>query len=147
MRFRALWTLTVILAMQGRALCQTDASVDLVRKYLVARNATMQIDATAQDIEKTLEFCSDDIVYEHPAAKARIEGKNKLQAGMASYLGLTRDARYKVEILASNRDVVIATVSRNFLSRQEDGSWVKGERSNITVFEIESGKIRRILDY
>ncbi len=107
----------------------------------------MQLNATPQDIEKTLDLCSENIVYEHPAAKARIEGKKQMRAGKASYLGLTKDPKYSVRILSSNRDVVIATVSRTFLSKQDDGSWKAGERSNITVFEIEEGKIRRILDY
>jgi hypothetical protein len=147
MLLRTLSTLIVILSLQCPALCQTDANVDLVRRYLVARNAIMQLDATPQNIEKALEFCSDDIVYEHPAAKAKIEGKQKMRAGMASYLGLTKDAKYGAKIDAGNRDVVIATVSRTFLSRQDDGSWKPGDRTNITIFEIEKEKIRRILDY
>jgi hypothetical protein len=31
--------------------------------------------------------------------------------------------------------------------KQENGIWTPGKRSNITVFEVERGKIARILDY
>jgi hypothetical protein len=147
MQLRTLRTLLVILSFQSLALCQDLSARDVVRKYLVAQNDSMQLNATPQDIERTLDYCSDDIVYEHPAAKAKIEGKDKMRAGKASYLGLTKDAKYRVKILSSNRNVVIATVSRTFLSKEEDGSWKPGKRSNITVFEIEKGKIHRILDY
>jgi ketosteroid isomerase-like protein len=147
MQLRTLRTLLAILSLQSLALCQDVSARDVVRRYLEAQNASMQLNATPQDIERTLDLCSDDIVYEHPAAKAKIEGKNKMRAGKASYLGLTKDAKYKVKILSSKRDVVVAMVSRRFLSRQDDSSWKPGQRSNITVFEIEDGKIRRILDY
>jgi len=139
--------LLALLASRSLVLCEADSARDIVRKFLVAQNAGMQLNATPQEIEKTLGYCSDDVVYEHPAAKARIDGKDKMRAGMTSYLGLTKNARYRARILSSNRDVVIATVSRTFLAKQDDGSWKAGERSNITVFEIEEGKIRRILDY
>ena len=147
MQLRTLRTLLVILWLQSLALCQDISARDVVRKYLVAQNDSMQLNATPQDIERTLDHCSDDLVYEHPAAKAKIEGKDKIRAGKVSYLGLTKDAKYRVKILSSNRDVVIATVSRTFLSKEEDGSWKPGKRINITVFEIEKGKIHRILDY
>src|ERR1700722_15808364 len=96
-------TLLAILAVQGLALCQDFSVRDVVRKYLAAQNASMHLNATPQDIEKTLDLCSENIVYEHPAAKARIEGKKQMPAGKASYLGLTKDAKYSVRILSSNR--------------------------------------------
>lgn len=147
MRLRTLFTLLAIMAMQIVALCQADSARGLVREYLAAQNVSMQLNATSQDIEKMLNVFSDDIVYEHPAAKTIIEGKNKMRAGKASYLGLTKDAKYSVKILSSKNDVVIAIVSMTFLSKQDDGNWKPGHRSNITVFEIDEGKIRRILDY
>jgi ketosteroid isomerase-like protein len=147
MQLGTLRTLLAFLSLQSLALGQDVSARDVVRKYLVAQNASMQLDATPQDIEKTLDLCSENIVYEHPAANARIEGKKQMRAGKASYLGLTKDTKYSVKILSSNRDVVIATVSMTFRSKQDDGSWKPGERSNITVFEVEKGKIRRILDY
>jgi hypothetical protein len=74
-------------------------------------------------------------------------GKEKARAGMSGYLGETKDATYTLQILASNSHVVVAQIEQRFLMEQENGSWTPGKRSNITVFEVERGKIARILDY
>lgn len=107
----------------------------------------MQLNATSSDVEKVLNFCTDDFVYEHPAAKAKIQGKDKVRAGMSGYFGLTKDVTYQSQILASNQNVVVAKVEIQFSAKKEDGTWKPGSRTNITVFEIENGKINRILDY
>jgi len=120
---------------------------ELVRQYVQARSQTMQQNASSMDIERALSFCAEDFVYEHPAVGARIAGKDKVRAGMSGYLGETKDATYTLQILASNPDVVVAREDQRFLAKQENGSWAAGRRSNITVFEIKGGKIRRILDY
>jgi len=124
-----------------------NAAEDLVRQYVRARSQTMQENASSRDVERALSFCAEGFVYEHPSAGARIEGKEKVRSGMSAYLGETRNATYSLRILASNPHVVVAQVDQRFLARQENGSWVPGKRSNITVFETEGGKIRRILDY
>jgi hypothetical protein len=129
------------------ALCREKSSEDLVRQYVRARSQTMQGDASLRDVERALSFCTEAFVYEHPSAGARIEGKQKVRSGMTGYLGQTRDATYTLQILASNPHVVVAQVQQQFLVKQENGSWVPGKRSNITVFEIDRGKISRILDY
>jgi len=131
------------IAAQGRG----RAAEELVRQYVQARSQTMQEGASSRDVERTLSFCTEDFVYEHPAAGARIEGKEKVRAGMSGYFGETKNATYALRILASNPNVVVAQVDQRFLAKQEDGSWKPGKRSNITVFEIEGAKIRRILDY
>ena len=137
----------VLMLIRVPCLCQEMTAEELVRQYLLARNETMQANASKETIDKALAYCDDDVVYENPAAKARIEGKSTMRIGMSAYLGETRDARYEVQVLASNSDVVIARVERSFLAKQDDGSWKPGKRSNIAVFEIDHGKIKRILDY
>ena len=127
--------------------CQQTTTEELVRQYLQARNETMQENASKGTIEKALAYRDDDVVYEHPAAKTRIEGKSTMRMGMSAYLGETKDARYEVQVLATNASVLIARIDRSFLAEQDDGSWKPGNRSNITVFEIGDGKIKRILDY
>ena len=107
----------------------------------------MALSADSKTIERALAYCDDDLVYEHPAAKARIDGKDKVRAGMTGYLGLTKDPHYEIRILADRPDVVVAEVDQRFLVKQDDGSWKQGQRSNLTVFEISNGKIRRIIDY
>jgi ketosteroid isomerase-like protein len=125
---------------------QTDA-LTLVRAYVEARNQTMGAAADSKTIERALAYCGDDLVYEHPAVKARIEGKQEIRAGMMGYLGQTKNPSYQIRIIANRADVVVAQVHQRFLVKQDDGSWRPGIRSNLTVFEIANGKIQRILDY
>jgi hypothetical protein len=123
------------------------AAEELVRQYVQARSQTMQERASSRDVERALSFCAEGFVYEHPSAGARIEGKDKVRAGMSGYLGETKNAAYMLRILASNSHVVVAQIDQGFLGKEKDGSWKPGKRSNITVFEIAGGKIARILDY
>jgi ketosteroid isomerase-like protein len=139
--------LLLLFVFQTAASCEERPEVKLVQAYLEARVATMQLDSSVKDVDKVLAFCADDFVYEHPAAKARIAGKDNVRAGMTGYLGLTRNTTYSFQLLSSNRDVVIGKVDMKFTAKEDDGTWKPGARSNITVFEIENGKIKRILDY
>jgi hypothetical protein len=129
------------------ALDQDRDAEELVRQYVGARSHTMQETASSSDIERFLWFYSERFVYEHPSAGARIVGKEKSRAGMSGYLGETKNPTYTLQILASNSHVVVAQVDQQFLMKQENGIWTPGKRSNITVFEVERGKIARILDY
>ncbi|HJW99152.1 MAG TPA: nuclear transport factor 2 family protein [Terriglobales bacterium] len=124
-----------------------ELEIALVRKYLQARVQTMQVDASESDIDKALTYCTDDVVYEHPAFKAKTEGKENLRRGMAGYLGETKNASFRMGRTLGNKDVVVAEVEMKFLAKQEDGSWKAGGRKNISVFEIENGKIKRIIDH
>src|SRR5438132_13495560 len=91
--------------------------IGLVRKYLQARVQTMQANATVSDIDKALAFCTDDVVYEHPAVKAKAEGKEKLRQGMAGYLGETKEATFKLGRVIANKNVVVAAVEMTFLAK------------------------------
>jgi hypothetical protein len=139
--------LLVALSFAIVALGQDREAEELVRQYVGARSQTMREPASSSDIERVLSFCDERFVYEHPSAGARIVGKEKARAGMSGYLGETKNATYTLQILASNSHVVVAQVDQLFLMKQENGIWTPGKRSNITVFEVERGKIARILDY
>jgi ketosteroid isomerase-like protein len=143
-----LFTVCTAIAVLGQQSSSAEQPArELVNKYLQARIQTMQGDAKESDIDKALAFCTDDVVYEHPAAKAKTEGKPKLKQGMAGYLGETKDASFRLGRVLANKNVVMAEVKMKFLAKEEDGSWKSGGRNNLTVFEIEDGKIKRILDY
>ncbi len=146
---RRLIDVVLLLAVTSSAAAQgrDRAAEDLIRQYVEARSQALQENASSRDVESALSFCAEDFVYEHPAVGARIEGKEKVRSGMSGYLGETKNATYTLRILASNADVVVARVDQRFLAKQENGSWLPGKRSNITVFEIEDRKIKRILDY
>jgi hypothetical protein len=144
---RLLGIVLLVLLLPFTAHSQNRPAEELVRQYLRARSQTMQESASMRDIEVALSFCTERFLYEHPAAGARIEGKEKARLGMSGYLGETKQATYTLRILASNSRVVVARVDQKFWAKQENGGWAPGKRTNITVFEIESGKIARILDY
>jgi hypothetical protein len=140
----------VIVPADSADAAQADESVaaqHVVKDYLLARIQTMQLEASAADIDRALAFCTDDVVYEHPAFKAKNEGKEKLKQGMSGFLGATKNAKLKINQILNNKDVVVADVEMTFLVKQKDGSWQPGSRKNISVFELEDGKIKRMLDY
>jgi ketosteroid isomerase-like protein len=144
----SLLAITTVLAFATEEVIPSQQSeIKLVRSYLQARLRTMQEHATAADVDMALAFCTDDVVYEHPAVNAKTEGKDNLKKGMTGYLGETKDASFQLGRVLANKNVVMAEVSMKFLMKQEDGTWERGGRKNITVFELVKGKIKRILDY
>ncbi len=106
----------------------------------------MQEHATAADVDAFLAFCTEDLVYEDPAVKLRIEGKDQIGKGMAGFLGASRNARNAVtrRIAAGNLVVFQQTVS--FEEKGDDGRWTPRSRDQITVLEFEGALIRRIID-
>lgn len=118
----------------------------VVRIYLAAWNASMQAAATPDDIEKTLVFCSEKFVYEHPQVNARVEGKETARRGMRSHLGETRDPHVEIRQTMSTSAVVVVALDSRF-EASDQGKWVPVRHNSILVFEMEGNLIRRILEY
>lgn len=77
----------------------------------------------------------------------RIEGKDRIRERMVGFLGAGRNARIVVtrRIAAANVVVIEQTVS--FEAKQDGGGWKPQTRDQVTIFEFEDSKIRRIADY
>jgi ketosteroid isomerase-like protein len=73
----------------------------------------MQQDATAADVDAFLMLCTDDLIYEDPVVKMKIEGRGQIRQGMISFLSLSRRAHITVmkRIAAANVVVLDQEVS------------------------------------
>ena len=120
---------------------------DVAEQALRARTAAMQEDATAADVDRFLSFTADGVVYEDPLVKMKIEGKDAIRKGMTTFLGATRNARAVVTRRIAVDGVVVLQEEVSFEEKLDDGSWKTRHREQVTLFEFEAGKIRRIADY
>jgi ketosteroid isomerase-like protein len=142
--------LSILLALAASAGGAVEPSatepLDLARRYLAAREATMQEGAKPADVEAALALCSEALVYEHPRVGIRMSGLDSVRRGMLDFLGGTRKARIAVNESLSGRDVVAVTTEVAF-EAEEGATWTPVRRQQMWVFEIADGKIRRILEY
>ena len=84
------------------------ALVAVVDQYRRARARTMQAGATDADVTAAAAVLADSVVYEHPAAGARMTGRATLAEGMRSFLGMTRGAGFRVIRQVAGPGVVVA---------------------------------------
>jgi len=137
------------LVMSGGYTRAAASDVDLqgiVKKYLAARQATMLQASSMADVDALLAFYADDVVYEHPRVKMKIEGKATMKEGMARFLGLTRDASIVTLNQISNLNVVVAEYQVTFKT-EDKKSWKEVTRKQVSLFEFEGEKIKRVVDY
>ena len=110
----------------------------------------MMAHASGNDIEKLLGFYTDDIVYEDPAVKVRIEGKDSIRSGTLShvddYAGSPSETRISIESSVSLANAVAAVTTEVFglkEARAASGSDANGFKS----FEFRGDRICRVIDY
>jgi ketosteroid isomerase-like protein len=91
--------------------CSVSAS-DLPRvaeQAIAARQKTMQQDATAADVDAFLAFGTENLTYEDPVVKMKIEGRDQIRQGMVSFLGLSRRARITITKQIAVANLVVLT--------------------------------------
>ena len=120
---------------------------DLAEQAVAARTTMMQEKATAADVDRFLSFATDDVVYEDPVVKMRTQGKENLRKGMNAFLGATRHASTVVTRRIAAANVVVLQQNVTFEYKQDDGTWKPSRRDQVTVFEFDGPKIRRIADH
>jgi hypothetical protein len=127
-----------------------DVSADklegFVDNYLAARQATMLQSSAPSDVDKLLAFYTEGIIYEHPRVKMRIEGKTKIREGMLRFVGLTKDAKIVIGNRISGVNMVVAEYRVTFKA-EKDNVWEEVSRTQVTLFEFEEEKIKRVVDY
>ena len=79
-------------------------------------------------------------------AGAVIEGKPQVRAGLAGFIGSTRNPDIQVHRHIAALDVVVVEYDRLYESRS-DGRWQAQERHQLTLFELDGDRIKRIRDY
>ena len=130
---------------QGASRTPPDPSA-LVDRFLALDRARQMPEATAADVDRLLALLSDSVVYEHPRAGARLQGKSVLRQGMLGYLGTVRNATDSiVQRTMAPGVTVLVTQTRGEMSK--DGKWEPFARRSLRVFEMDGDRIRRIIEY
>jgi len=123
---------------------------EVAREYFRARVPSMAAHATANDIEKVLAFYTDDVVYEDPAVKVRIVGKDQIRSGMLShvedYVGSKRETHISVDSMISLANAVGAITTELFWTTGEKGR-KENSRKRFKVLEFRGDLICRVIDY
>lgn len=122
------------------------APQQIADRALAARETMMQQDATAANVDAFLELCTDNLVYEDPVVNMRIEGKAQIRTGMLGFLGATRKAHRAETRRIATANVVVVEQTVSFEENESSG-WTPRKRDQVTVFEFEGSKIRRVADY
>jgi ketosteroid isomerase-like protein len=116
------------------------------RRYVELFTATLRQDATPQDVDNLLLLYTENVVYEHPRAGARIEGKDKIRQAMLQFLGAMRNPDVKVESALLGRGVAVLELQLNAEAKR-DAAWEPLARRQIMVLELEGSRIRRLIEY
>lgn len=110
------------------------------------KNATMQAGAGPADVERMLALLADSLVYEHPRARASIVGRTAFGDGVRGFLGKTRKAEIRITgTLVTG--AVVATRQEITFEAEREGHWYPDGRTQLTIFDIEDGRIARIVDF
>jgi ketosteroid isomerase-like protein len=125
---------------------QSSNAAVVVDRFLSLDRARQAPGASAADVDRLLALLSDSVVYEHPRAKARLEGKATLREGMLRFIGSVRSARDSI-IERTSAPGVEVIVTDTHAESLRDGTWAPFSRRALRVFEIDDQLIRRIIEY
>jgi ketosteroid isomerase-like protein len=118
----------------------------VARKWVQRLVATMQEDAAPADVDRLLDMYADDAVYEHPRARARVEGKAQLREGMSSHLGETRIPKIQITRTIAGEGFAILELAVQIDIRQNT-QWLTTKRRQVVVLELKNSRIQRIIDH
>jgi hypothetical protein len=127
-------------------LAQSASGAAIVDRYLMLDRARQAAGATGADVDHVLSLLSDSVVYEHPRANARLQGKATLREGMLRYIGSMRSMRDSIIERASAPGVEVV-VTETHAEALRDGKWTPFSRRALRVFELDGPVIRRIIEY
>ena len=139
----SLWTTLLCLSIPTPAAAQTADLISIALAYVAAQERVMEADASPVDVDSLLAFVTDDFLYLHPAANARIEGRASARAGILSHLGETADAAIRVSTAIEDGGAVTLVTRTSFRTR--DGEAV--DRGGTSVFLFRDRKIALRADF
>ena len=88
---------------------------------------------------------TEDLTYEDPVVKMKIEGRDQIRQGMVNFLGLSRHAQITITKQIAVANLVVLDQDVSFEEKQQ--GWKPRSRQQVTIFEFEGARIRRITDY
>lgn len=114
------------------------SDLNTIKNYLKAKQQAWQENATKEDVEKLLDFCSDSLYYEARAfcrKKFTFHGKDDLRIGYISHLGETRNVKIELINSIEKQNIVVAEYSiiREIIATGE----VENNRT-VSFFEFDS---------
>ena len=118
----------------------------IVGEFLALERARQVPGATSGDVERLLALLTDSVVYEHPRAGARLQGKDVLRRGMLGFLGTVRNASDSVVSQTTAPGVVVLVVDTRG-EQFRSGQWVAFTRRSLRVFEFAGNLVQRIIEY
>jgi hypothetical protein len=149
-------TLSAVLVLLGASFLAISAPVpagpaapDLIAvadKYLAAERNRQVEGATPTAVDAALAFLTDTVVFEHPRAGARIEGKETLRRGMLGFLGATRNPHDEILAKVVGPSVVALELRQSFETPGSAG-WQSHTRRGVKVLEFDGLKIRRVIEF
>jgi ketosteroid isomerase-like protein len=146
-RLVAAFALGSLLLARLQAGAATTQLVAVAERVVAARQKMMQANATPADVQAFLALATEDLVYEDPVVKMKIEGREDIASGLTSFLGQTRNAKIVVHKRIAAANVVVFDQTVSFDAKQDDGGWKPQTRDQVTIFEFEGSRLRRVADY
>jgi SnoaL-like domain len=119
----------------------------IAEQAVAARQKAMQEKATAADVDAFLAFATEGLVYEDPVVNVRMEGRGSIRDAMVHFLGAGRNASVVVTKRIAAANVVVLEQTVSLESKGPHGGWTPQSRHQVTLFEFEGTKIRRLADY
>lgn len=125
-----------------------DDGIRFIHSFLEAKEKSMQVSATENDVDKLMDFYADSLLYEHqlsPEKKFSFSGKNDLQRGIVSHLGETKNVKITLRRFMKKQNLIVAEYTLHRIIT-ENG---KIENNNIlSLIELDNkGKIKRMVNY
>ena len=118
----------------------------VVNRFLTLDRARQAPGASTADVDHLLALLSDSVVYEHPRARARLQGKAILRDGMLRFIGSVRSVRDSI-IERTSAPGVEVIVTETHAEALRDGKCTPFSRRALRVFELDGQLIRRIIEY
>ena len=124
----------------------------LADNYYNAWVATQSPSASSEDLNRYLEFLTDDIGHQHlpydPESNRAPENKQKMLEGMSFYLGshVSYTSNLKTVITGHNL-VVIKYSTKSVGVHPQTKETIEQEYDTVEVLEIENGKVAVIRKY
>ena len=115
-------------------------------EYVARLGATMEASAGPEAVDALLELYGDRVRYEHPRVGIEITSLEEIRQGMNRFLGQTRRPQIEVTSNVVGEGVAVLELEIAFDVRAE-GAWRPAVRRQVSVLEIEDGRIQRIIDY
>ena len=131
-------------------LVQASENTTIARDYLRARCRTLAQGATAQDIDRVVSFLADDVVVQHPAFNAVVEGRDAVRRGIAShvdeYTGTSADSGIELLSIDEGPGIVVMKVRTTFFVGEGEKRR-EISRQGFILAEIAGTRIRRLIEY